>query len=60
MAKKTMTEKVIDIFVGTVARDMSRTALKRAKELFSEKAASRKKLKRNSGELEAPNPELEP
>jgi hypothetical protein len=58
MAKKTMTEKVIDIFVSTVARDMSRTALKRAKEIFTEKTSSRKKLKRTNEDVS--NPELEP
>jgi hypothetical protein len=60
MAKKSISEKVMDIFIGTIARDMSKTALKKAKEMFAEKASSRKKLRRNTEEPEAINPELEP
>lgn len=60
MAKKSITEKVIDIFVGTIARDISKTAVKRAKELFSEKTTSRRKLRRSPDAEQQENPDLEP
>jgi len=50
MAKKSITEKVVDIFVSTIARDISKTAVKRMKELYTDKVASRKKLKRTTEE----------
>mgnify|MGYP001580341735 CR=1 FL=1 len=51
MAKKSMAEKVVDIFVSTIARDISKTAVKRAKELFVSKT-SRKKLQRTTDDIE--------
>ena len=58
MAKKSMSEKVIDIFVGTVARDMSKTALKKAKELWANQSNKKSKLRRKPAE--PTDPELEP
>jgi hypothetical protein len=60
MAKKSLTEKVMDIFVGTIARDLSKTALKRVKDLVTDKTTSRRKLKRSTDSVENKNPELEP
>ena len=58
---KSITEKVADIFVGAIARDLSKTAIKRAKELFAEKSTTRKRLTRKKNtELEPSNPDLEP
>lgn len=51
MAKKSISEKVVDIFVSTIARDISKTAVKRAKELFASKT-TRKKLHRTTDEIE--------
>jgi len=59
MAKKSITEKVVDIFVSTIARDISKTAVKRMKELYTDKVASRKKLKRTTEE-DLKDPNLEP
>ncbi len=61
MAKKSITEKVADIFVGAIARDLSKTVIKRAKEAFAEKTSTRKRLSRKkSTELEPTNSDLEP
>ncbi len=57
MAKKSLTEKVADIFVGAIARDLSKTVIKRAKEALSEKTSSRKRLTRKKEPL---NTDLEP
>jgi hypothetical protein len=59
MAKKSITEKVVDIFVSTIARDISKTAVKRAKELFVAKTSARKKLRRTTDEIEPDAPEQE-
>jgi hypothetical protein len=56
MAKKSITEKVVDIFVSTIARDISKSAVKRAKEMFVAQTSSKKKLRRNSDQIEPDAP----
>jgi hypothetical protein len=56
MARKTLTEKVVDIFISTIARDISKTALKKIKGSFTSSAVSRKRLRKNTEYLEPTNP----
>jgi hypothetical protein len=58
MAKKSISEKVLDIFVGAVARDLSKSVIKKFKDTVSEKT-SKKSLKKNPNK-ENTDPDLEP
>lgn len=61
MAKKSMTEKVLDIFVGTVARDLSRTVVKRAKEALNQNAGKKRLKRKPENDLpDEPASDLEP
>lgn len=54
---KTIAEKFVDIFVSTIARDMSKSAVKAFKDKFQDVKKSRGKVRRRESENQGTDPE---